>query len=151
MPIADTSTTAALGASDFRHLVEHYKDEQAERRAEARRLAADQHRKLVHDYIAHHVADPDWREMLHRAREAAEHGQAESLLLRFPSALCSDGGRAINVAEPSWPNTLRGEPAELYTRWEHDLKPRGFHLAARVLEFPNGFPGDIGLFLVWGE
>jgi CBS domain-containing protein len=49
------------------------------------------------------------------------------------------------------PRALRGEAAEIYLRWERDLKPRGFRLAARVLGFPHGMPGDIGLFLVWGE
>ena len=34
---------------------------------------------------------------------------------------------------------------------ERDLKPRGFALSARVLEFPDGKPGDTGLFLSWGE
>jgi hypothetical protein len=53
--------------------------------------------------------------------------------------------------EPRWPGTLRGEAAEIYLRWERDLKPHGFHLTARVLDFPGGIPGDIGLFLVWGE
>jgi len=89
--------------------------------------------------------------MLHEAREAAQRGLKESLLLRFPSQLCTDGGRAINAAESGWPATLRGEAAEIYQRWEQDLKPRNFRLAARVLEFPNGMPGDIGLFLIWGE
>jgi hypothetical protein len=73
------------------------------------------------------------------------------MLLRFPSQLCSDGGRAINVTEPDWPATLRGEAAEIYLRWERHLKPHGFHLTARVLEFPGGMPGDIGLFLSWGQ
>ena len=53
--------------------------------------------------------------------------------------------------EPRWPGTLRGEAAEIYLRWERDLKPHGFHLSARVLDFPGDLPGDIGLFLVWGE
>jgi len=72
------------------------------------------------------------------------------MLLRFPSQLCSDGGRAVNVPDPEWPSTLRGEAAEIYLRWSHDLKPQGFHLAARVADFPDGMPGDIGLFIVWG-
>jgi hypothetical protein len=46
---------------------------------------------------------------------------------------------------------LRGEAAEIYLRWEHDLRPHGFRLAARILDFPGGIPGDAGLFLVWGE
>jgi hypothetical protein len=63
---------------------------------------------------------------LHNARQAAEHGQKELMLLHFPSQLCSDGGRAINAVEPNWPRSLRGEAAEIYLRWERDLKPHGF-------------------------
>jgi hypothetical protein len=73
------------------------------------------------------------------------------MLLRFPNQLCIDDGRAINIESKDWPVTLRGRPAEIYLRWERDLKRLGFALAARVLEFPDGKPGDIGLFLVWGE
>jgi hypothetical protein len=88
---------------------------------------------------------------VHNARQAAENGQKEFMLLRFPSQLCSDQGRAINAVEPNWASTLRGEAAEIYLRWERDLKPRGFRLSARAPDFPGGFPGDIGLFLAWGE
>ena len=88
---------------------------------------------------------------MHLACEAAESGQKNSCCCAFPNQLCIDGGRAINVAEHDWPATLRGRPAEIYLRWERDLKPRGFGLLARVLEFPSGKPGDIGLFLLWGE
>jgi hypothetical protein len=90
-----------------------------------------------------------WR-FMHEARHAAERGDTELLVLRFPGALCSDGGRAINVPELDWPTTLRGEAAETYLRFERELKPLGFHLIARVLDFPSGFIGDIGLFLHWG-
>jgi len=97
------------------------------------------------------VSDETWQGLLHRARQAAEAGEKECLLLRFPNELCTDGGRAIDVAEESWPTTLRGEAAELYLRWERELKRRGFRLSAGVLEYPGGMPGDIGLFLAWGE
>ena len=73
------------------------------------------------------------------------------MLLRFPSLLCSDGGRAVNMAETDWPESLQGEAAELYLRWARDLKPHGFPLHARVLDFPGGMPGDIGLFLTWEQ
>ncbi len=42
-----------------------------------------------------HTAGKRWRGLLQRARAAAAHGMTESLLLRFPYNLCSDGGRAI--------------------------------------------------------
>jgi hypothetical protein len=87
--------------------------------------------------------------ILHHAREVAAHGQKELMLLRFPADLRTDRGRAINAPLPDWLQTLRGATAEIYLRWGHDLKPGGFHLTARVLDFPGGFPGDIGLLLVW--
>jgi hypothetical protein len=103
------------------------------------------------ELIDRHISDESWRALVHQARQAAEHGEKEFMVLRFPSQLCSDGGRAVNAAEPDWPVTLRGEAAEIYLRRERDLKLNGFRLAARVLDFPGGMPGDIGLFLVWGE
>lgn len=138
-------------AEDFRGLVSDFEHKEAEQRAEARRLAAAERRRRVETLIDHHVSDESWRTLVHQARQAAEHGETEFLLLRFPAQLCSDGARAINVSEPDWPATLRGEAAEVYLRWAHELRPHGFHLAARVLDFPGGKPGDVGLFLVWGK
>jgi len=56
-------------------------------------------------------------------------------------------GVQSNVSEPHWPATLRGEAAEICRLWKRDLKPSGFRLAARVLDFPDGLASDIGLFL----
>lgn len=140
-----------LAAANFRTLGSDFEHRKIDQEEEARRLGAEQRHQHVKDLIDHHIGDENWRSMLHLAREAAERGEREFPLLRFPADLCSDHGRAINAPMPEWPETLRGEAAEVYLRWERDLKPRGFHLAARVLDFPNGFPGDIGLFLLWGE
>jgi hypothetical protein len=106
---------------------------------------------MVAELIEHHISNENWRGLMHQARQAAERGEKEFLLLRFPSQLCSDAGRSINAGEPNWPTTLRGEAAEIYLGWERDLKRHGFRLSARVLEFPGGMPGDIGLFLSWGQ
>ncbi len=138
-----------LGADDFRRLVEDFQSGEVQHRDATRRAAAKQRQQRAKDLIDAHVFDEAWRGMLHRAREAAESGQTEYLVLRFPNQLCIDGGRAINVAEGGWPATLRGEAAEIYLRWERDLKHCGFSLSARVLEFPDGKPGDIGLSLAW--
>jgi CBS domain-containing protein len=144
-------TDGGLTVGEFRHLVEQAKQEAAIRHKETRRAAEEFRLKVVKNLIDHHVTDEIWQDILKRMRYAAEHGEKEFMLLRFPSDLCSDGGRAVNAPEPEWPSTLRGEAAELYLRWERDLKPHGFHLTARVLDFPGGFPGDLGLFLTWGE
>ncbi len=142
---------AALTVADFRELNADFEHQTVERRDEERRSAAEQSHGRVRELIDHHIGEENWRSILHRAREAAARGEKEFMLLRFPADLCTDRGRSINVPLASWRETLRGEAAEIYLRWERDLKPGGFHLAARVLDFPGGFPGDIGLFLVWGE
>jgi CBS domain-containing protein len=147
----DQSDKTGFSASDFQNLLSDFKQKERRDREALEKTSAEQSRRTVAELIDHHISDDGWRTWLHQARTAAEHGEKQLLLLRFPNELCSDGGRAINVTEPEWPSTLRGEAAEAYLRWEKDLKPRGFHLTARVLEFPGGKPGDIGLFLVWGE
>jgi RND family efflux transporter MFP subunit len=45
----------------------------------------------------------------------------------------SKAALAINVTKPGWASTLRGAAAEMYLRWERELKPHGLHLTACVL------------------
>jgi CBS domain-containing protein len=142
---------AGLTVSDFRSLVVDHEHKQLQQRQDLHRAAAQQRRDRVVELIDYHVSDESWRAQLHRARQSAERGEQELMLLRFPSLLCRDGGRAINMAETQWPESLQGEAAELYLRWARDLKPHGFPLHARVLDYPGGMPGDIGLFLTWGQ
>jgi hypothetical protein len=80
---------------------------------------------------------------------AAERGQSEVQIYRFPNSLCTDRGRRINNAEPEWDKTLEGRPKLAYEFWHEHLAPLGFHLKAQVLEYPGGMPGDIGFFLTW--
>jgi CBS domain-containing protein len=141
----------AVTAAGFRALVAHYRDEKVDRELQAARDATAQRQSKIKELIDLHFSNDGWRALIHRAREAAQHGAKEFMLLRFPNDLCVDNGRAINSLLPDWPKTLRGEAAEIYLCWERDLKPHGFPLVARVLEFPDGKPGDIGLFLVWGS
>jgi CBS domain-containing protein len=139
-----------LSVGDFRHLVADHEEEKAAQQLERQRQVAERRRERIAELINRHISEKDWRSLVHKARQAAESGEKQFMLLRFPSGLCSDGGQAINSARPDWPNSLRGEAADIYRRWEHDLRPHGFALAASVLEFPGGMPGDVGMFLVWG-
>ena len=149
-PPPEPDETAPM-AADFRQLMADHERQEALHREEHRRVAAEQRRLKVTQLIDHHISDENWRGLLHQARQAAERGEKELLLLRFPSQLCGDSGRAVNAGAPNWPATLRGEASEIYVRWERDLRPHGFRLGARVLEFPGGMPGDIGLFLTWAQ
>jgi hypothetical protein len=150
-PSAAPAREIGFDARDFRSLVSDFAQREVQDQNAARQTAVEQRRQETKELIDRHISDGDWRNLLQQARQAAQHGQKEFLLLRFPAAPCSDRGRAVNAPEPDWPATLRGEAAELYLRWERDLKPRGFSLAARVLDFPDGMPGDIGLSISWSE
>ena len=144
------ATEDTLSAKLFRHLMEDFERARDLRREQERHEAEQQHHDQARFLLEHHVVDSQWQTILNGAREAASRGEKEYLALRFPAEVCSDGGRAINAPEPTWPTTLRGEAAEVYLRWLAELQPQGFHLTAHVLEFPRGIPGDIGLFRSWG-
>jgi CBS domain-containing protein len=73
----------------------------------------------------------------HRAKAALTHP--------IPCDPCSDGGRKIDVAEIDWSSTLRGEAAEVYARWERELRPDGFRLRAQIVEYLDGIPNNIAL------
>jgi hypothetical protein len=145
-PVRERDETGLM-AVDFRQLMADHKHQDVLHREEHRRAAAEQRRLKVAELIDHHISDVNWRGLMHQARQAAERGEKEFLLLRFPSQLCRDAGHAVDAGEPNWSAALRGEAAEIYLLWERDLRPHGFRLGARLLDFPGGMPGDIGLFL----
>jgi hypothetical protein len=74
---------------------------------------------------------------------AAEAGQTEVQVYRFPNELCSDRGRRINNTEPEWEKTLEGRPKAAYEFWHDHLRPLGFGLKAEVLvaRSPPSTPG----------
>jgi hypothetical protein len=104
------------------------------------------------------------RVVLDRIRRAFDRGETELLLTAFPSDFCSDSGRAIiNAdlppinkpkepladAEPAWIATLPAGGRIVYDYWKASLKPGGFEFSARILNYKEGRPGDIGLFFSW--
>jgi hypothetical protein len=86
-----------------------------------------------------------------KLRLAAADGKTELMVMRFPNALCTDKGRAINNADPTWPETLTGRPRQAYELWQDQLRAAGFRLSAMIIEWPGGLPGDVGFFLKWAE
>jgi hypothetical protein len=82
-------------------------------------------------------------------KRAAANGLTEVFVFRFPNELCTDRGRAINQNEAGWEKTLTGLPKELFAFFEQHLKPRGYHVAYQIVDFPGGMPGDVGVTLKW--
>ncbi|ABD86183.1 CBS domain-containing protein [Rhodopseudomonas palustris] len=139
----------AFSAKAFHDLTLHFEEEEDRRRHEEKHRAEEKHHQQADKFLAQHLTEEAWKRMLSGARATAMKGEQEHLLLRFPCEVCSDHGRAVNAPDPSWPETLRGMAAEVFMRWKTELRDHGFALHARVVEFPDGVPGDIGLFLAW--
>jgi hypothetical protein len=91
------------------------------------------------------------RRVFSQLRAAAGKGDKEVLVMRFPNALCTDKGRALNNLEKGWPSTLMGRPLQAFEFWRDHLQSQGYGLKAMILDWPEGLPGDIGLFLTWGD
>jgi hypothetical protein len=84
-------------------------------------------------------------------QRAVKNGLTEVEIIRFPNAMCTDRGRAINNdLEAGWEQTLTGLPKEMYYFWERQLKPRGYKVRYQVVDFSGGVPGDIAITLKWG-
>jgi hypothetical protein len=118
---APNAPKAELNATVFRVLVEDFHTGETQQHEAALRAATDRRHQLATELIDTHVSDDARQELLRHARQAAGAGEKECLLLRFPNELCTDGGRTIDVAHESWPTMLRGEAAEIYLRWEHEI------------------------------
>jgi hypothetical protein len=104
---------------------------------------------------------------LDRIKRAFERGETELMFSFFPVSFCTDGGRAIgNIGtppinkptkeelaargdEPEWLPTLPAGVREVYTYWKQNLKPGGFQFTARIISYPGGVPGEVGLFFTW--
>lgn len=71
--------------------------------------------------------------------------------MRFPSAYCTDRGRAINNFEPDWPQTLTGFAKKAHAFYEKELAPLGYKVRAQIMDYPDGMLGDVGIFLRWSR
>jgi hypothetical protein len=89
------------------------------------------------------------RNLSSKLKAAAERGETEVMVMRFPNSLCSDKGRAINNAEPGWPESLTGRPRQAYEFWRDHLKAANYKLTAMIVEWPGGLPGDVAFFVSW--
>jgi hypothetical protein len=149
-----TTQPAASGvfsAADIKHRMA---EREAAKAAEEMRHMKEQEEKQKAVMAEFHkppdrTAEQLMQVVMQLVSHAAERGQKEVQVYRFPNTLCSDRGRRINNSEPEWDQTLEGRPKAGYEFWHDNLRPLGFGLKAEVLEYPGGMPGDIGFFLTW--
>ena len=149
-PHAELGAETFLSATDLRTYVSRHRRAEHDDELAQRQKAAAARRQLI-DRLSQRIEITDAliADCTQRIREAAEAGKSEILMLRFPSDMCTDRGRAINNQEPGWERTLIGVPRQVVEFWEEQLRPRGFHCRARILDYPDGMPGDVGMFYAW--
>ena len=140
---------APVTADGFRALVTASKQAERDDAVAAKQQAKLDQQRRTEAMRQEHLGEHAWAGLLERALAAASHGEKSFELIRFPCDLCSDGSRKIDVAEADWPTTLRGEAAEVFARWERELRPTGFGLTAQIVEYFDGMPGNVALTLTW--
>jgi len=149
--IAQPRPDASFSADDIRHRMTEGEAQKAAEKLHELKDQEEKQKAIIAEFHKPSKRTPDQlMAMVEKlVREAADRGQSEVQVYRFPNALCSDGGRRINNSDAEWVATLEGRPKFAYDFWNDHLKPLGFHLKAQVLDYPNGKPGDIGFFLTW--
>lgn len=113
------------------------------------RKAEEEQKKLHEAFMSREIHPEMMGRVMAVVRRAAEQGRSEVLLFQFPSEYCTDRGRAINNAEPDWPKSLDGFAKRAYDAYDRQFRPHGYRLQARILDYPKGMPGSVGLFLSW--
>lgn len=143
--------TTILTAAALRHAMAQYQTERQRLEQRQRERAERTHSAFVDRFLHDRLSRQDIADARTRVLAAATRGLSEAMLMRFPSDLCTDSGRAIGNADPHWPDTLPGKARGAYRLWTRLGRSQGFHLRAVILDYPGGIPGDVGLFLDWSE
>ena len=134
---------------DLRKITEDKEMAELRQTLELRKKLESEQKDLHEAFMAQHVRPDAMERVAAAVRHAAERGEKEVQVVRFSSDFCTDRGRAINNFDPNWHETLTGFAKEAYEAWDKNLRPLGYKLRAQVLNYPDGMPGDVGMFLHW--
>lgn len=145
----DQSMPPLISAEELRVKMAKKQAEEAERKLQAKSKHEEELNELKTYFMTSKITDEERRQFRQKVYRLAEQGQSELMVFSFPSEFCSDGGRAINNKEPDWPKSLTGRAKQAFDLWEQNSKHLGFKLEARVLNYPKGIIGEIGLFVLW--
>lgn len=137
------SLDGLIAQREARRAQKRAEDEEAQRR---QRQAAAEYAKA---FEAYQLTADDKDAIMRKIAKAFADGEKELMLFAFPSDLCTDNGRRINNSLDGWEETLPGAAKRVHEFWRDDLQPRGFRFFARVISYPDGMPGDVGVFFSW--
>jgi hypothetical protein len=158
---ATLSVAALFAERDARQRRDREAEEQLQRRKEEE-LAA--FRRRLDEF---QLTDAIIQSGLDRIRRAFERGETELMFASFPCDFCADSGRAVinagvppinrpsreemarQAEEPDWLVTMPAGVRKVHEYWRRNLRPGGFGFSARIISYPGGKPGEIGLFFTW--
>jgi hypothetical protein len=130
--------------------IESDKDMEAAKKAFEKMRHDEDEKRSLHQAFQERDLHPDVKKRVNAAvRRAAEQGKNELQIIQFPAKWLEDGGRAINNEDPDWPKSLTGFSKRAYDYYVENLRPLGFKLSAKIISFPEGMLGDVGIFLHW--
>jgi hypothetical protein len=132
-----------IAQREARRARERAEDEQARIRQQA------EAKKYAEALEAYQLTDDDKDAIMRKIAKAFADGEKELMLFAFPCQLCGDGGRRINNTLEGWEETLPGAARRVFEFWRDDLQAKGFRFFARVISYPDGMPGDVGVFFSW--
>ncbi len=110
------------------------------------RIAEDEQRKL---FLEAEFLEPEFEALERHVVTAAKQGNYDVEAMVFPAAYCTDGGRAINNGEKTWPDSLQGRARSFYAVWQICGQPNGYRLKAKIRDYPGGFLGHVSLVVDW--
>ena len=138
-----------LNAKDLKRIAEDKETAKLQEVLDRRKKEEDEERQARQHFMEQQVKPEGLERFNAWVRRAAEQGQEEIEILRFPSGYCTDHGRAINNFEEGWPDTLTGFARRVYDAYVEHAKPQGFTIRAQILNYPDGGLGEVGMFIGW--
>ena len=130
--------------------IESEKDMEAAKKAFEKMRRDEDEKKSLREAFQERDLHPDVKKRVNAAiRRAAEQGKNELQVLQFSAIWLEDGGRAINNEDPDWPKSLTGFSKRAYDYYMENLRPLGYKLSAKIISFPEGMLGDVGIYLHW--
>ena len=141
--------TNLVTPTELKQLAEEIEARKAREAVERMRKADEDERHLREAFMEQELRSDVADRLSASVRRAAEHGQHEIVVLKFPAAWTNDHGRRINNAEADWPASLEGFAKRAYGYYDRELRQLGYKVRAQVLNYADGVPGEVGLYLTW--
>ena len=138
-----------IPAQELRRKIADKEIEEAKKAAEKARDQDEGKRKAYLEFMERQFTEADRVRIRRQIEKAAERGLFEFEILRFPAEYLEDHGRRINNGDPDWQLSLTGYGKRCCEAFKDLAQPQGYKLIARVLNYPRGMIGDIGLYVSW--